>query len=116
MSLHIQDTSIQSTLSFIKGGGEMGKLMRTANFLDTALGNPETWSDSLRSAINIALNSGFPIAIYWGTDFNLLYNDSYSPILGNKHPWALGKPGYEAWSEIWAGLEEEFKSVLYQGE
>jgi len=116
MSLQAKDTSIQSTFSFIKGGGEMGKLIRTANFSDVALGNPETWSDSLRSAINIALNSGFPIAIYWGADFNLLYNDSYSPILGNKHPWALGKPGYEVWSEVWPNLDEEFKSVLYLGD
>ncbi|TKK68331.1 PAS domain S-box protein [Ilyomonas limi] len=116
MNLQTKDNSIQPTYTFVKGGGEMGKLIRTANFSDTVLGNPETWSDSLRSAVNIALNSGFPIAIYWGEDFNILYNDSYSPILGNKHPWALGRPGYEAWAEIWADLAEEFKSVLYNGE
>src|SRR3954467_3011351 len=115
MSVQIED-SIKQAYSFITGGGEMGKLIRTTDFADTTLGNPDTWTDSLRSAVNIAINSGFPIAIYWGKDFNLLYNDSYSPILGNKHPWALGKPGYEAWSEIWAGLAEEFKGVLYNGE
>src|SRR6476620_47193 len=100
MSVHVEENSIQQTYSFIKGGGEMGKLIRTTNFSDTALGNTNTWSDGLRSAINLTLNSGFPMAIYWGKQFNLLYNDSYSPILGNKHPWALGKPGYEAWAEI----------------
>lgn len=94
----------------------MGKQIGATDFSNTALGNPDTWSDSLRLAVNIALNSGFPIAIYWGEDFNLLYNDSYAPILGNKHPWALGKPGHEAWSEIWEGLIAEFKSVLYHGE
>jgi two-component system sensor histidine kinase VicK len=116
MDVHLSENSVEHTYTFIKGGGEMGKLIRTTDFSNTILGNPNTWSDSLRSAVNIALNSGFPIAIYWGKDFNLLYNDPYSPILGNKHPWALGKPGHEAWSEIWGGLEEEFKNVLYDGE
>ena len=94
----------------------MGKLIGATDFSNTTLGNPDTWPDSLRLAVNIALNSGFPIAIYWGEDFNLLYNDSYAPILGNKHPWALGKPGHAAWAEIWEGLITEFKSVLYHGE
>src|SRR6478609_3092110 len=110
MSLQTTNNNIQSAHPFLKGGGEMGKLIRTADFSNTTLGNPENWSDNLRSALNIALNSGFPIGIYWGTDFNLLYNDSFRPILGNKHPWALGKPSDQVWPEIWAGLEEEFKS------
>ncbi len=116
MDVHLSENSVQHSYTFIKGGGEIGQLICTTDFSNTTLGDPNTWSDSLRSAVNIALNSGFPIAIYWGKDFNLLYNESYSPILGNKHPSALGKPGYEAWSEIWAGLAEEFKSVLYNGE
>src|SRR5437763_1544323 len=113
MNVQLSENSVHQSHMFIKGGGEMGKMIRTTDLSDTTLGNSNGWPDSLRSAVNIALNSGFPIAIYWGKDFNLLYNDSYSPILGNKHPGALGKPGYEAWSEIWTGLEEEFKSVLY---
>ena len=94
----------------------MGALLRSADFSNTSLGFPDTWPDSLRSAISISLNSGFPIAIYWGSNFTLLYNDSYSPILGDKHPWALGKPGHIAWSEIWIGLDKEFRSVLTEGE
>src|SRR4051812_41668711 len=116
MNVQFTENGVQQSYSFIKSGGEMGNLIRTTDFSNTTLSNPNTWSDSLRSAVNIAINSGFPIAIYWGKDFNLLYNDSYSPILGNKHPWALGKPGYEVWAEIWEGLAEEFKSVFYHGE
>lgn len=67
-------------------------------------------------SVSISLNSGFPIAIYWGTDHTILYNDAYSSIPGDKHPWALGKPGAVAWSEIWDVLDEEFKRVLYSGD
>ena len=113
---HIDKKNIQKADYYINGGGELGKLIHNTDFSKTTLGNPDTWPNNLRSAASIALNSGFPIAIYWGEDFNLLYNDSYSSILGNKHPWALGKPGHVAWAELWDGLINEFKSVLYNGE
>lgn len=67
-------------------------------------------------SVSISINSGFPIAIYWGADHTILYNDAYSSIPGDKHPWAIGKPGAVAWSEIWDVLDDEFKSVLYSGE
>jgi hypothetical protein len=31
-----------------------------------------------------------------------IYNDAYIPVLGLKHPIALGLPVRECWSEIWA--------------
>lgn len=115
MNLNTQDNSVPQTYPYIKGDGEMEKLIRAVNFANTALGNPDSWPDSLRSAVNIAINSGFPIAIYWGGDFNLIYNEAFSHILGDKHPWGLGKAADEVWTEIWADLKDEFKSVLYQG-
>jgi signal transduction histidine kinase/CheY-like chemotaxis protein len=30
----------------------------------------------------------------------MIYNDAYLPMLGSKHPRALGQPGLEVWSEI----------------
>jgi|GEM_PF-745176 len=101
--------------TFLRGGGKMGELMRSTDWSQTPLGSPDTWPDSLTSAIAISLNSGFPIAIYWGKDFTLSYNDPWSSIPGDKHPWALGKPGAVVWPEIWAGIEKEFESVLNEG-
>ncbi len=100
----------------MQGGGKMGELIRSTNWEETALGRPDTWPESLKSAVSISLNSGFPIAIYWGEDFTLLYNDAWSSIPGGKHPWALGKPGKIVWPEIWEGLDAEFRSVLERGE
>lgn len=90
--------------------------MRNTNWSQTSLGAPETWPESLKLAVSISLNSGFPIAIYWGEDFTLLYNEAYSAIPGDKHPWTLGKPGSVAWAEIWDVLEDEFKSVMKNGD
>jgi PAS domain S-box-containing protein len=46
----------------------------------------------------------------------LLYNDDWSPISGEKHPWALGRPAREAWSEIWDIIDPLFEQVVKKGE
>lgn len=94
----------------------LAELIRTKDWSGTTLGTSENWPESLKIAINISLNSGFPIALYWGSDFTLIYNDAWSSIPGDKHPWALGRPGAEVWPEIWEGLEPEFNSVFNTGE
>ncbi|HUQ09047.1 MAG TPA: ATP-binding protein [Steroidobacteraceae bacterium] len=103
-------------LSFFSGGGDMGARMRRHAWRTSSLGEPNTWPQSLRSALSICLGAGFQIAIYWGKDLSLLYNDAWSPILGLKHPDALGKPGREVWPEIWDTIGPLFASVFETGE
>ncbi len=86
---------------FLTGGGEMGSRMRAFDWSSTSLGAPETWPQSLRSAVSILLPSRAQICLFWGPDLVFLYNDAYRPVLGMKHPWALGRPGREVWSEVW---------------
>lgn len=97
---------------FLSGGGDMGQRIREYDWSNTLLGGVALWPQSLRSAISICLNSNFPIAIYWGKDLTLLYNDAWSPIPGTKHPWALGKPAAEVWPEIWDAIEPQFKKAF----
>ena len=103
-------------LASLAGGGDMGRRIRAFDWTSTPLGSVEHWPQSLRSALSICLNSNFPIAIYWGNDLVLLYNDEWSPIPGDKHPWALGRPAREAWPEIWHIIEPLFQRVLSTGE
>ncbi|HEY9861877.1 MAG TPA: ATP-binding protein, partial [Candidatus Obscuribacterales bacterium] len=98
------------------GGGEMGALMRSHDWSQTPLGSVEHWSPSLKVAINICLNSRFPMVIWWGDELTLIYNDAWRPILGNKHPQALGKPGQEVWGEIWDIVGTQLRSVLMTGQ
>jgi signal transduction histidine kinase/DNA-binding response OmpR family regulator len=86
---------------FLRGGGEMGALMRSVHWEDTPLGAVETWSSALRTLIAVILSSRFPIIMMWGPDFIQLYNDAYRPALGDKHPRSLGQAGHECWAEIW---------------
>jgi PAS domain S-box-containing protein len=65
------------------------------------LGNPADWPQSLRTLVNLLLNSKFPMFIAWGQELGFLYNDPYSEILGAKHPAAMGRRFKDVWSEIW---------------
>ena len=106
----------QAAEQLFAGNGEMARRMRSLDWSQTPLGSPQTWPQSLRSALSICLNSRFPIAIYWGADSILLYNDAWRPIVGDKHPRSLGRPGREVWSEIWDDIGPELAGVLATGE
>jgi PAS domain S-box-containing protein len=101
--------------AFLEGGGDMGALVRAHPWGRTALGPSSDWPDSLKSALGLCLDSAFPIAIYWGEDLALLYNDAWRPILGDKHPWALGRPAHEVWPEIWDAIDPVFRQVRATG-
>ncbi len=104
------------TYSFLAGGGAMGALMRAHDWASTPLGPPAGWPQSLRTSVSTCLNCAFPILLWWGPDLVLLYNDEYVPILGEKHPAALGKPGQIVWAEIWDVIGPLLHSVAAGGE
>jgi len=80
--------------------GMMSTLVREKDWAATPLGPMERWSASLRLCVSIILSSGFPMALRWGPELIMIYNDAYSGILGDKHPDALGRPLREVWTEI----------------
>jgi len=100
---------------FLKNGGTMAELIRNRDWSD-GLGPLEEWPPALRSALSICLNSSFPTAIYWGPELRLLYNDSWAPIPAERHPWALGRPAAEVWSDIWDVVGPQFRQVMATGE
>lgn len=91
----------KKTHKFLEGGGEMGKLMRAKDWSSTPLGDPNTWPEPLQTMVSVVLNNPFGMSIVWGKDYNQIYNDNYCPILGDKHPQALGVSAKDVFSEIW---------------
>jgi PAS domain S-box-containing protein len=89
---------------FLAGGGEMGFRMRALDWSDTPLGAGSQWPQSLRTAVSILINSKYPMFLAWGEQLTFLYNDGYGPILGAKHPQALGRPFARIWAEIWSDI------------
>ena len=91
-------------LRFLSDGGEAGDLMRTLDWAATALGEPSGWPQPLKTLVGVLLASGQPMCIIWGPGQTFLYNDGYAPILGHKHPVAVGKPYFEIWPEARAEM------------
>src|SRR5258705_4934807 len=91
---------------------EMPALVRAKDWAATALGPMESWSPSLKLAIDMVLSSGFPMALRWGPEGIFIYNDGYRPILADKHPCALGQPAREVWSEIWPQIEPVHLEIM----
>ncbi|HEY1361494.1 MAG TPA: PAS domain S-box protein [Xanthobacteraceae bacterium] len=85
-------------------GGEMRRRVGDKDWSATPLGPASGWSASLRQAVELVLGSAFPMALRWGPDLVVIYNDAYAPILGDKHPGALGAPLCAVWPEIWDEL------------
>ncbi|MGC4081643.1 MAG: ATP-binding protein [Vicinamibacterales bacterium] len=94
----------------------MATLTRDFDWAASPLGPPEQWPPVLASTLGIVLSARFPMAIYWGAEGWLLYNDAWRPILGDKHPWALGKAAREVWPEIWEAIAPGFETVRRTGQ
>ena len=101
--------------SWLVGGSEMAHRMRAMEWSKTLLGRVEGWSSHLRSTLSLCINSSFPMALYWGPESVLLYNDGYCPILGDRHPGALGLPAREGWFEDWEMLAPLVERGLAKG-
>jgi len=79
----------------------MGERMRTFDWASTPLGCPDQWPQSLKTCVRIMLTSRQPIWIGWGEQLIFMYNDAYRPIIGGRHPHALGQPTSVIWHEVW---------------
>ena len=82
---------------FLAGGGEMGALIRVYRWAATPLSDASVWPLELKTLVSLLLTSPQPMFIAWGSKRTWLYNDAFTPILGDKHPSA-------AWFACDAGL------------
>jgi PAS domain S-box-containing protein len=75
--------------------------MRSIDWASTPLGPVEGWSPALCSTVALLLHNQSSMLLWWGPRYIQLYNDAYRPVLGDKHPRAMGQPTSECWAEAW---------------
>ncbi|MEN2487069.1 PAS domain S-box protein [Flavobacterium sp. B11] len=98
---------------FLSEGGEMGELIRSADWNQTPLGDPEKWPQSLKTMTAMMLGNPFGMYIAWGKNYTQIYNDAFRPILGaSKHPEALGGSSKNTFAEIWDTIGPMFADVM----
>ncbi|HLG98631.1 MAG TPA: ATP-binding protein [Bryobacteraceae bacterium] len=110
-----ESAPLDGAADFLSGGGEMGALIRSFDWASTPIDAPHRWSAALRTMVRVLLANRFPMLLWWGPEYVSIYNDAYSPILGRKHPWGLGRPVRECWSEIWDVLKALIDTPFHGG-
>ena len=110
-----QDPLDDSAPGWLADGGEMGRRIRDFDWSQTPLGPVEGWSPTLRVMVGFLLANRFPLLLWWGPQYVSIYNDAYRPVLGIKHPLALGQPVSECWKEIWHVLQPLIDTPFHGG-
>ena len=91
----------------------MAQSVSSHDWASTPLGPQARWPASLNALVSVMLAAGQPMFMAWGPERTWLYNDAFVPILGVKHPQALGRPALaEVWSEAEAVLSPMFDRVF----
>ncbi|MCC2975037.1 response regulator [Massilia sp. IC2-476] len=94
---------------------EAAELIRKRDWSSTSLGPIDNWPPLLRTLVDVILRSPASMALVWGDDRILLYNDGYARVCGARHPDVLGARVRDAWPEAWDFNQEVF-DACFQGE
>ncbi|TXT14114.1 uncharacterized protein COLE_00307 [Cutaneotrichosporon oleaginosum] len=78
-------------------------LLESTDWSATPLGRRESWSSSLHNSVNTAMACPLPVAVWWGKEFTLIYNQLYADKIYD-HPEAFGRSGPQSWAELWRYL------------
>src|SRR3954451_21060746 len=101
----------------LAGGGDVGRDLLAVDWGKTPLGAPESWPRSLATIVQVLLTSRFSMWMAWGSELTFFCNDAYRrDTLGEKYPWALGRPAREVWAEIWPDIGPRIETVLRTGQ
>jgi PAS domain S-box-containing protein len=94
------------------GRAEVVARVQRLDWNATPLGGQSRWSVPLKTVSGVVLASGQPMFLVWGPDRIWLYNDALIPLLGERHPSALGQPASEAWADMRDELVPAFDRVF----
>jgi signal transduction histidine kinase/ActR/RegA family two-component response regulator len=99
------------------GESEVAARLRQLDWTSNDLGTPDTWPQTLQTAIAICLASRIPMQVWWGPGRSLIYNDAAIELLGTRHPSVLARSGREGWSdEVWNVIGPAIDRVYATGE
>jgi PAS domain S-box-containing protein len=105
-------SGVAETSPWLQGGGEMGQRIQLHDWSATLLGPLPSWPQSLRTIADLMVGSRQPVFVVWGADLTLLYNDSFAPLLGSRHPAALGRPFHAVWPDFWETYRSDIAVAL----
>lgn len=109
------ETTDLAAQSLFSGPDDTLSHLRSQDWSTTPPGPVMQWPTELLAAVRTVLSSRLPMMIWWGPDLVQLYNEALVPLLGDKHPVALGQRAIHCWPEAWADVGPLAGDVLAGG-
>ncbi|TCP96705.1 GAF sensor hybrid histidine kinase [Sphingomonas sp. PP-F2F-A104-K0414] len=103
---------VSKEFAFLGDGGRLATLIGETDWASTPLGPIDGWPQYLKTATSIILRAPVPMALLWGSDGVMIYNDAYAAIVGARHPAGLGATVHDAWPEARAFNEHVLRVCL----
>jgi PAS domain S-box-containing protein len=100
---------------YFRHGGEMADRIVRFDWASTPLGAIEQWPASLRQAVATMLASPVPMALLWGEQGTMIYNDGYTRIAGGRDSRLLGCAVREGWDEV-SEFDDHVMRIVLSGE
>ena len=97
------------------GVDEAAQLIRSDIWSGASIGAPELWPLALRTTVDLVLACEFAMVLLWGQDLVQIYNETYSRVMGAKHPAGMGQRTQECWPEVWQ-FNQPIYARVWQGE
>lgn len=92
--------------------GALREAYDRVDWVGAGLGALGGWDGHLRSTLQLALGTRFPVCLFWGPDLVMLYNEAYVQLIEDKHPDALGRPAEKVFPEAWPQIGPLFATAM----
>jgi PAS domain S-box-containing protein len=112
----VTTASAQRFPDWLIGGGRQGDLIRSMDWSATPLGPRERWPGALRAAVGLVLGSALPMALLWGRELVLLFNDAWRRLAGDTLGDALGRSASEVIPALRSAGADIVRAVFDFGE
>ena len=96
---------------WLQAEGPVADQIRAHDWSATSLGPRDTWPATLRTTLNLILNSRFSMFVGWGEELLCFYNDAHAPLLPENEN-ALGRPLREVFPDSYESVGSFFEHAM----
>lgn len=108
-------TPLKDGIAGLPEAGGAGRALRATDWSKSPLGPIASWPTSLKAIVRAMLSTRQATCLFWGSALTNLYNDGFIPLLGEKHPKAMGQAASECWSDAWPVVGTLIADVIARG-
>ncbi|KAG9726700.1 hypothetical protein KCU73_g12829, partial [Aureobasidium melanogenum] len=91
------------------------QFIKNFDWSSTPIGPIDKWPGRLSSVIISICTNPDPRIVLWGEELIMIYNAACASLIGEKHPYAMGRSCSEVQAEIWPQMSSLLQPALLEG-